>query len=291
MADGAAAARRPGLRRRAHPADPAADRGADRPESGLAGGRDRQLRRVLRALPGHLVGPGDPVDVLHRPHRDDLRRPRRARRLEHQRHLASSGRGAALVVRPDPGRARRVLGAPAPGQPVPRRAGGRHLLAAGHGGRRRRVGPARRHGRPRRRRDRHRDERAQGGPVQLLLGARPQPARRRRLPQRADRRVHAAQDGLRRGVRLDLRSAARARRHRPRDDRDVGAVAAPAGHLGPAGRHREGGTARRADRPGRRVRAPGGGSRALARVRALVRPARRPAPARRPGRRTGGRSR
>ena len=61
-----------------------------------------QLRRVHQALPGVLARPGDPLAALHRAERDDLRRPRDHRRLEHLGGLARGHARAALVGRADP---------------------------------------------------------------------------------------------------------------------------------------------------------------------------------------------
>ena len=49
-----------------------------------------ELRRVHQALPGVLARPGDPLAALHRAERDDLRRPRGDRRLEHLGGLAGA---------------------------------------------------------------------------------------------------------------------------------------------------------------------------------------------------------
>ena len=79
-----ALARRPGLRgrdlarrTRVHRRPPAD--GAQRPPDR----RGRRLRGVHPALLGVVARPGDPVAALDGAQRDDLRRPRRARRLEH----------------------------------------------------------------------------------------------------------------------------------------------------------------------------------------------------------------
>ena len=69
-----------------------------------------QLRRVHQALPGVLARPGDPLAALHRAERDDLRRPRDHRRLEHLGVLAGGHARAALV-----GRADRAAGSPRTG--------------------------------------------------------------------------------------------------------------------------------------------------------------------------------
>ena len=97
-------------------------RGTDEPP----GRADRRLRGVHAALPGILVGAGHPMAVLHRADGHDLRRPRRARRLE---HLVALGRGDAsneLVGEPDHRRVHGVLALPASRQPLPARARGGH---------------------------------------------------------------------------------------------------------------------------------------------------------------------
>ena len=48
----------------------------------------RHLRRIHEALPGVVARPGDPLAARHRAERDDLRRPRAHRRLEHLGRLA-----------------------------------------------------------------------------------------------------------------------------------------------------------------------------------------------------------
>ena len=163
-----AAARRPGLRRRADRGEPAPDRRPPGPAPGVAGRRDRELRGVRRAVPGLVDRSRGPLAALLRTHRDDLRRPRRPGRLEHLRDLAGADPREAVVARPDPVGDRLLLGLPAPGQPLPRRARRRPGLHQDRRARRGRVAVAGRAGRPRRRRGRRR----QGGAVQLPLGPR-----------------------------------------------------------------------------------------------------------------------
>ena len=69
-----------------------------------------ELRRVHQALPGVLARSGDPLAALHRAERDDLRRPRDHRRLEHLGRLAGGHAPAAVVGRADPQRARLATG-------------------------------------------------------------------------------------------------------------------------------------------------------------------------------------
>ena len=63
----AAAARRPGLRRRADAAEPPPHRRAPRPAPGLAGRRDRRLRRVRRPLPRLVERPRGALAAVVRP--------------------------------------------------------------------------------------------------------------------------------------------------------------------------------------------------------------------------------
>ena len=94
----AAAARRPGLRRRGlarrarvHPLAP-------RPR-GAAGRDGRRLRGVHAALPRVVGRAVDPLAALDRAQRDDLRRPRRPRRLEHvDRRGSTEMRATGLVA-------------------------------------------------------------------------------------------------------------------------------------------------------------------------------------------------
>ena len=99
---------------------------------------DRRLRGVHAALPRVVVGPGHPLAALDRADDDDLRRPRRARRLE---HLVALGRGdatEAVVGRAHHRRVHVVLDLPAPREPLSARARRGDDLAArsGRGGRR-----------------------------------------------------------------------------------------------------------------------------------------------------------
>ena len=98
LADGAAHARRPGLRRRDHRTDPPAHPREARHHARQQG-PGRRLRGVHLALPRVLDRPRRPLADVHRPQLDDLRRPRRARRLE---HLAR--RGGRRCRRPTGGR-------------------------------------------------------------------------------------------------------------------------------------------------------------------------------------------
>ena len=104
----------------------------------------RPRRRIRAAARHHRPAPGDQVADFEEytwlypeswtdPRRalaavddaelDDLRRPRRARRLEHLALLARGHAGHRLVAGADHRRPVVVLGLPAPGQPLPRRAG------------------------------------------------------------------------------------------------------------------------------------------------------------------------
>ena len=81
---------------------------------------DRRLRGVHPALPRGLDRPADPVAALDRAVGDDLRRPRRDRRLE---HVGRVGGGDARHRLVGPARRRRLHGVhrlPALGQPAAR---------------------------------------------------------------------------------------------------------------------------------------------------------------------------
>ena len=110
--------RRPGLRRRDQPAmqEVIARRDPEQPP-----GRAEGLRGVRPALPARLERPGQPLAALDAAQRDDLRRPRHPRRLEHQPRLAPRHGGHRLVARPRRRRPGLLLGLPAPGQPQPGR--------------------------------------------------------------------------------------------------------------------------------------------------------------------------
>ena len=135
--DACRAARRPGLRRRRVAGDTRVHQVASR-QRRAAGRTGRRLRGVHAALPRVVVGAGHSLAALHRTDRDDLRRPRRARRLE---HLLALGRGDAartVVGGADHRRVHVVLGLPAHRQPLAARAGRRHDLPARASSRRRR---------------------------------------------------------------------------------------------------------------------------------------------------------
>ena len=87
-----------------------------------AGRADRRLRGVHAALPRVVVGPGHPLAALDRAERDDLRRPRRQRRLEHLLELGRGDARAAVVGRADHRRVHVVLDLPAHRQPLAARA-------------------------------------------------------------------------------------------------------------------------------------------------------------------------
>ncbi len=80
------------------------------------------LRGVRPPLPPGVVRPGQPVAALDRAERDDLRRPRHPRRLEHLAGVAPRDGGHVVVARPHRRRARVLLGLPAPRQPLAGRA-------------------------------------------------------------------------------------------------------------------------------------------------------------------------
>ena len=114
-----AAARRPGVRGRGLRGHPPLARGPPRPR-GPAGRRGRGLRGVHPPLLRVLARPRDPLAAVHRAQLHDLRRPRRHRRLEHQRRLGRRHAGHPVVARADAQRPDVVLGLPAPRQPLAR---------------------------------------------------------------------------------------------------------------------------------------------------------------------------
>ena len=114
--------RRPGLRRRDQRRDAGVHRLPAQPR-GAAGGGAQGLRGVRPPLRHRLVRPGEPMAAVDAAQRDDLRRPRHPRRLEHQLDVAPGDGVDVVVARPDRRRAGVVLGLPAPRQPQPRRPG------------------------------------------------------------------------------------------------------------------------------------------------------------------------
>ena len=233
--------RRPPVSRAARPAAGPARRGGRGPARPRRpddrGGRgDPELRGVHLALPRHLDGAAGPLAAVDRPDRDDPRRPRPARRLEHLGRVARPRHPHAVVARARRGRVRLVLGLPAPGQPVPRRARAGHPLPAAARGRRRRDPhqAARRLRLARRRRAR---QRALELLPRLRHRAPRHPPRRGRLALLAGARPAGPPDGRPRRVGVVQRAGAPHRRHpaRPRDDRLDPARAAPAGHPPPRG--------------------------------------------------------
>ena len=89
-------ARRPGLRRRDVRGDAARASGPGATSPTRRQGPGRRLRGVHLALPRVVDRPGRALAAVQRPVVDDLRRPRRARRLE---HLARVARGHAAARR------------------------------------------------------------------------------------------------------------------------------------------------------------------------------------------------
>ena len=81
------------------------------------GARGRRLRGVHAPLPGVVGRPGDPLAAVDGPERDDLRRPRRPRRLEHLAAWLEEMRARAVVGRAHRRRVHVVLGLPAHRQP------------------------------------------------------------------------------------------------------------------------------------------------------------------------------
>ncbi len=91
----------------------------------------RDLRRLRRPLPRLLERAGDPLAALDRAQRDDLRRPRRPRRLEHVDRMGHRDAREGVVAAADRRRVRELLRLPAPRQPVsPTERGELELYAA-----------------------------------------------------------------------------------------------------------------------------------------------------------------
>ena len=202
MAGRPAAGGRPGLRRRGLAADARPHRAGPR-DDGAPGDRHRGLRGVHPALPGGVERAADPVGALDAADGDGVRRPRRARRLEHLRRMAAHDPRRGLVAVPHRGRADELLALPAPGQPLTGGAGGRRAVGGAPAGRRRR-GPAAGARPPGRRRGRRRT----GGAVELPPRLRRRPAAGPGLTGRTCPRDGRALDGGRRGVGLDRRADA-----------------------------------------------------------------------------------
>ena len=117
----AAVGRRPGVRGRGRSRDARVHPLAARHEP-AAGRGGRRLRGVHAPVLGVVGRPGDPVAVLDGRRGDDLRRPRRPRRLEHVDRVARGDARQAVVGGADRGGAVLVLGLPAHRQPEPGRA-------------------------------------------------------------------------------------------------------------------------------------------------------------------------
>src|SRR5919109_1042467 len=92
---------------------------APRRGQGARGARAR-LRRIPPAVPRELERCPDSLAPIHRLNGDDLRRPRRPRRLEHLPGLARRDAPTRVVESPHPGGACVLLDLPAPRQPRPR---------------------------------------------------------------------------------------------------------------------------------------------------------------------------
>ena len=110
-------ARRPDLRRR-HVRRPCAGSSAAAATRPGAARRGRRLRGVHRALLRGLGQARDPLAPGQPAERDDLRRPRRPRRLEHVPRLADGHAAHGVVGGADHRRPDVLLGLSAPGQPV-----------------------------------------------------------------------------------------------------------------------------------------------------------------------------
>ena len=117
--------RRPGLRRRGLAQDAGFHPGTAQ-HGGSPVGAGRRLRGVHAPLPRGVVRADGPLAPGQRRDGDALRRPRRPRRLEHLDRVARGDALAAVVARPHHRRAGRLLGLPAPREPLaedPRRDG------------------------------------------------------------------------------------------------------------------------------------------------------------------------
>ena len=115
----AAAAGRPGLRRRGLAGREGVHPLAPRPR-GPAVRDGRRLRGVHAALPRVVGRADDALAALHRALGDDLRRPRRPRRLEHVDRLGPDDARHRLVGPPHRGRLHLVPDLPALGEPLAR---------------------------------------------------------------------------------------------------------------------------------------------------------------------------
>ena len=170
----------------------------------------RRLRGVHAPVPRVVGRPRHPLAARDRSEHDDLRRPRRPRRLEHLLGLDRRDARASLVG----GSHRRcvhvLLALPAPREPRSARARRGAAVRPAQSGRGRRPTAAsvRAHGRPR----------VGGEPLGVPPRLRQDAPRGRRLPCGARPRRWPARHGRRRGVGLDRR--ARARRLRPPDPRE-----------------------------------------------------------------------
>ncbi len=121
MARRASSARRSGVCGRGVPCHPRVHREPPRHDRGSGPG-NRRLRGIHPPLPRVVGGSRDSLALLDRAHSDDLRRPRRPRRLEHVVALGAGNAVEALVGGPDHRRLHVVLDLPAPGQSVATRA-------------------------------------------------------------------------------------------------------------------------------------------------------------------------
>ena len=173
-----------------------------RRDTTVAPGRgNRRLRGIHPPLPRVVGRSRDSLAVVDRAHSDDLRRPRRPRRLEHVVALGAGNAVEALVGGPDRRCLHVVLDLPAPGQSVATRARGRDDVPARARGRGRGppAPPIRRDVRPR----------VRFMPVGVLSRLRQHPLARRRLAGGARAGGRQTGDGRRGGVGLDRRSLGR----------------------------------------------------------------------------------
>ena len=121
VAGRAPAARRPGVRGRGVAGDARVHPGR-RGTDVAPGEQIADFEEYTQPLPRVVVGPGHPLAALDRADGDDLRRPRRARRLEHLVALGPGDAAEALVGGADHRRLHVVLDLPAPRQSLAARA-------------------------------------------------------------------------------------------------------------------------------------------------------------------------
>ena len=258
--------RRPGLRRRDHRRDAGVHRVAPRHRGSRRGPSCKDYEEYAHLYSPRLVRPGQPLAAVDGAERDDLRRPRHPRRLE---HLA--GRGAA--------RWRPRRGGTAASSPGWRRTGSTSTSATCRPAERRagravRAGAARTRATTSSTSDRSLDafaERVDQEPQTYRWSYTREFDTQARLVVVDSRAARVARPGRPRAARRrrgGLARRAAARRRRPPAHRHVAAVPARPRAAPPRGVQRGAGRGRlgRARRPAGREAAPGRGPRALGRL-------------------------